>query len=204
MSAHYNTSFNSSAVLATMQLNKVGIPRPLAQALAAKTGLAAADAICAIEAVAKGILVEVAQIRRYRALLVDEAGCDGKPCRRASVTPGVGDGAVDWVIGSTAAYFKLDNQTLVVVSNSSHMLGNQGNGSAVLGGGNQLAPLGPGWVTLPNSTCDSWRWAEGMAGGPYGTLLGSAGWPNMPFNCGNGCVPFPCVMDDFVCIEMAN
>ena len=87
-----------------MQLNKVGIPQPLAQALNAKTGLAAADAICAIEAVSKGILVETAQLHRYRALLVDEDGCGGQPCRRASLTPGLGDGAIDWVIAPTAAY----------------------------------------------------------------------------------------------------
>jgi hypothetical protein len=204
VSAHYNTSFNSSVVLSSMQLNKVGVPQRLARALDAKTGLAAADAICAIEAVVKGILVEVSQIRRYRALLVDEAGCKGKPCRRASITPGVGDGALDWVVAANAAYFKLDNQTLVVVSNSSRMLGKQGNGSAVLGGGNQLAPMGLGWVTLPNSTCNSWQWAKGMAAGPYATLLGSAGWPNLPFNCGNNCVRFPCLLDDFVCIEMAE
>ena len=113
-------------------------------------------------------------------------------------------GAIDWVLAANAAYFKLDNTTLVALSNTSRMLGKQGNGSAVLGGGNQLAPMGPGWVTVPNTTCDSWRWSIGMAGGPFGALLGSAGWPNLPLNCGNGCRRFPCKLDDFVCVEMAT
>lgn len=89
---HFNTSFDSSAVLASMKLNKISIPDPLASSLAGKRGLAAADAICAIEAIAKGVLTEVAEVGRYKALLVDENGCEGKPCRRASVTAGVGDG----------------------------------------------------------------------------------------------------------------
>ena len=206
-SGYYNVSLDSSTILASLKLNKVGMPAAFGTALAGKTGLHAADAICAIEAVTKGILTEPAEIVRYRALLVDEAGCSGKPCRRASVTPGVGDGAIDWVIAANAAYFKLDNQTLVVVSNNSRMLGKQGNGSTVLGGGNQLAPMGPGWTSLPNTTCDSWRWSIGMAGGSFACLLGSVGWPNEPFNCGNNCAGggghFPCDGGDFVCVEMA-
>ena len=118
-------------------------------------GIAGADAICANEAAAKGLPNGL----RFAALLVDEAGCDGKPCRRTSVTPGLGDSAIDWVIAPMAAsllrgtnlsfrhfnlrcplylvlgllmtdrsiprsrYFRLDNVTLVALSNSSRMLG---------------------------------------------------------------------------------
>ena len=60
----------------------------------------------------------------YKALLADEEGCDGEPCRRASVTPGVGDGAIDWVIAPNAFYTLLsDNSTLVTVSNASRCAG---------------------------------------------------------------------------------
>ena len=44
-----------------------------------------------------------------------------------------------------------------------------------VGGGNQIAPFGPGWATLQNRTCDSWRWTHGVAGGPHGVALGSQG-----------------------------
>ena len=62
---------------------------------------------------------------RFAALLVDEAGCAGgsKPCRRASITPGAGDGQIDWVLAPNSAYFRLDNVTLVALSNSTRMLG---------------------------------------------------------------------------------
>ena len=183
-----------------MKLNKITIPAALGTSLAGKHGLAAADAICAIEAIALGILTSSTELGRYKALLVDEAGCGGKPCRRASVTPGVGDGAIDWVIDATAAYFKLDNTTLVTVSNATRMLGKQGNGSAMLGGGNQLAPMSAGWTTPSNSTCDSWRWSVGMVGGPFGVNLGGAGWPNQPLYGDQG-RRYPCDAGDFVCVE---
>ena len=203
LAGKFNTSFASSDVLAVYKLNKIEIPAALATALAGKRGLAAADAICAIEAVALGLVTEPTGLSRYKALLVDEAGCDGKPCRRASVTPGVGDGAIDWVIKASAAYFKLDNQTLVAVSNLTRMLGKQGNGSAVLGGGNQLAPMSAGWTTPSNSTCNSWRWSVGMPGGPFGVNLGGAGWPGQPLYGDQGRL-FPCDAGDFVCVEMSN
>jgi hypothetical protein len=62
-------------------------------------------------------------MKRYKALLSDEGGCAGQPCRRATVTPGVGDGAIDWVIAPNAAYYAIDNVTLVTWSNTSRMLG---------------------------------------------------------------------------------
>ena len=49
-----------------------------------QSGIAAADAYCASQAPAGSGLPAA----HYKALLSDEAGCDGKPCRRASVTPG--------------------------------------------------------------------------------------------------------------------
>ena len=72
------------------------------------------------EAEAEAAEVLLLPAAHYKALLADEEGCDGKPCRRASVTPGVGDGAIDWVIAPNAFYTLLsDNSTLVTVSNAS-------------------------------------------------------------------------------------
>jgi hypothetical protein len=210
-SGRYNVSFNTTTTLERMELNGHSVPPAFRALLTGKAGLAAADALCALEAlVTKGILVDPAETGRYRALLVDEAGCRGRPCRRASLSPGRGDGQVDWVIAANAAYFKLDNTTLVAVSNSSRLLGRQGNGSAVVGGGNQLAPMLPDWTTPTNSTCGSWRWSVGMRSAghqPFGTNLGGSGWPNQPFTCDQGCVHggrFPCDVGDFICVEMAN
>ena len=91
------------------------------------SGIAAADAICASQAPAASGLGAA----HYKALLADEGGCGGKPCRRASITPGVGDGAIDWVIAPRAAYYLLDNATLVALreeSSSSHFGFRQKNG----------------------------------------------------------------------------
>ena len=80
-------------------------------------GQSLAKAEAEAEAEAEVLLLPAAH---YKALLADEEGCDGKPCRRASVTPGVGDGAIDWVIAPNAFYTLLsDNSTLVTVSNAS-------------------------------------------------------------------------------------
>ena len=160
-----------------------------------KTGIAAADALCASQAPTdSGLPAEY-----YKALLADEAGCGGKPCRRASVTPGWGDGAIDWVIAPNAAYYLLDNTTLVTVSNATRMLGVANH--TKVGGGNQLAPFVKGWVTAPNSTCNSWRWTSGMPGGPYGVTLGSQGYPREPFTGGGS---YRCSRSDFICVEMGS
>ena len=171
-------------------------------------GIAGADALCAADAVANGLIPAgspAAEMQRYRALLADEAGCGGKPCRRATITPGVGDGQVDWVIAPNAAYYKLDNKTLVTWSNSSRMLGMANH--TKIGHDNQLAPFGLGWETLPNRTCDSWRWSVGMPGGPFGSSVGSQGWEPQPFTATAGEPPndpLHCVSGDFVCVEMAS
>ena len=53
----------------------------------------------------------------------------------------------------------------------------KGNNNATIPSSrNQLAPMGHGWVSVPNSSCNSWRWSEGMVGGPFGCTLGGAGW----------------------------
>jgi len=176
-------------------------------AVGGKTGIAAADAICASQAVVLGLLeadAPAAETARYKALLADEAGCTGKPCRRATVTSGVGDGQIDWPIAKSSAYYLTDNTTLVTVSNSSGLLG-VANHSKV-GGGNQLSPFGRDWVTLPNRTCNDWRWTIGMSGGPFGVSLGSQGWVRQGFWATAGVPPAvaePCGHGDFICVEMA-
>jgi hypothetical protein len=116
------------------------------------SGLAAADALCASQAPPDSGLPAT----HYKALLADEpdsTACSGQPCRRATITPGRGDGALDWVIAPNAAYYLLDNTTMVTVSNSTRMLG-VANHSKV-GGGNQISPFGHGWITTANATCKS-------------------------------------------------
>lgn len=168
-------------------------------------GIAAADAICQQEAIAAGVLASNAsslEVSRYRALLADEDGCAGKPCRRATVTPGVGDGPIDWVIAANAAYYLLDNTTLISWSNASRMLGVSNH--THLTPGNQISPFGAGWVTLPNRTCNSWRWSEGMAGGPFGMAVGDQRLLGKGFTAGaQGDRNVKCHSAPFICVEMA-
>lgn len=97
----------------------------------------------------------------------------------------------------------LDNVTLITWSNASAMLGVANH--TKIGRDNQLSPFGPGWVTLENRTCNSWRWARGMQGGPYGKAVGSAGWIAQPFTATAGvAVGLPCDAGDFICVEMAR
>ena len=170
------------------------------------SGIAAADAHCVSEAITMGLVAKGApakELSRYKALLADEAGCGGNPCRRASVTPGHGDGAIDWVIAPDAAYYLLDNTTYVTRSNATRMLGVANH--TKVGGGNQISPFGPGWTTLKNRTCDSWRWSLRMQGGPYGVSLGSQGWEHEPFTATAGIdTGLPCSNGGWICVEMAS
>ena len=161
-----------------------------------KSGIAAADAYCASQAPSDSTLTAA----HFKALLADDAGCDGKPCRRATVTPGWGDGAIDWVIAPNAYYLMVDNKTLVTVSNATRMLGIANH--TKVGGGNQLSPFGRGWTTSVNGSCDSWRWTEGMEGGPFGVTLGSSGYDRQPFTATTGVLP--CGRGDYICVEMAR
>ena len=133
-----------------------------------------------------------------------QAGCDGRPCRRATITPGVGDGAIDWVIAPNAAYYAIDNVTLVTRSNSSRMLGIANH--THIGRDNQISTFGLGWITLTNRTCDSFRWTIGMPGGPFGKGIGSQGWQPQGFTACDAleCTAYPCDSGDFICVEMAS
>ena len=118
------------------------------------------------------------------------------------MTPGVGDGAIDWVIAANAAYYLLDNTTLISWSNASRMLGVSNH--THLTSGNQISPFGEGWVTLPNRTCNSWRWSEGMAGGPFGMAVGDQRLLGKGFTAGaQGDRNVKCHSDPFICVEMA-
>ena len=97
---------------------------------------------------------------------------------------------------------RLDNVTLVTWSNSSGMLGKANH--TKVGHDNQLSAFGPGWITLANRTCNSWRWTVGMEGGPYGKAVGSAGWNQQGFEATAGIeIGLPCTSGDFICVEMA-
>ena len=83
------------------------------------TGVASADAACSSEAPA-GV--------KAKAILVDEAGCGGLPCRRGSLTSsctpatahkgemctkvGHGDGQIDWPLKPSRLYSRVDNTTV--------------------------------------------------------------------------------------------
>ncbi len=46
-------------------------------------------------------------------MITDEAGCNGQPCRRATITPDKGDGQIDWVLLPSHTYRTFDNASVV-------------------------------------------------------------------------------------------
>jgi len=73
------------------------------RAVEVQGGVAGADAACAADnggAPAK-------------AMIVDNSGCGGAPCRRASVSPYAGDGQIDWVLAPARTYYTRDNSSAV-------------------------------------------------------------------------------------------
>ena len=125
-------------------------------------GVAGADLVCAAQAAAHASPAW-AKGSTWRALLAAEAGggADGSaPCRRATVTPGLGDGAIDWPVRASGAYYRLDGATLGALANASAMLETPAPGG--FEGGTQAAGFSsPGWVTQLNGTCNGF--SEGFS-----------------------------------------
>ena len=167
-------------------------------------GIAGADAVCAAQA-ASHPAPAWAKGGVFKALLAAESGCGtsgNDPCRRATVTPGAGDGSIDWPVRASGAYYGLDGSSLRALANSSAML--QTPAASGFGGVNQAAGFSsPGWVTSANGTCDGWRWAVGMPTppeAPYGFTV-TLGWSGFPVYWEGG-GNFPCGAIEFFCIEV--
>ena len=167
-------------------------------------GIAGADLVCAAQAAAHAAPAW-AKGSTWKALLAAEAGCgaDGSaPCRRATVTPGLGDEAIDWPVRASGAYYRLDGKTLGALANATAMLETPAPGG--FEGGNQAAGFtSPGWVTQFNGTCDGWRWSRGMPNppeAPFGFAVG-LGWAGAPVYWEGG-GSFPCDSVSFFCVEV--
>ena len=81
-------------------------------------GVASADAFCVSNA--------PDNTSSWKALIVSDAGCKAKnisvPCRRASAVPNLGDGQMDWILKPAAAYYLMDNTTLLFETTSAALI----------------------------------------------------------------------------------
>jgi lysophospholipase L1-like esterase len=132
---------------------------------AVQSGVAGADADCTKEnggAPAK-------------ALIVDAGGCGGAPCRRATVTPYLGDGQVDWVLAPNRTYNTRDNSSTVGFTDASGLFAwplFKGVGPC----DNQVSGFAnAGWTTNADGNCDNWSPSNS---GKYGV-----GWACGTDNC---------------------
>ena len=120
-------------------------------------GVAAADAICTAEAVAGGGANSSGL--KAAALLVDETGCAGLPCRRASLHSWSGQKQIDWPLKPNATYNRLDNVSAVGFTNAHALLA----WPLYLGATpdalcDRIATgLASDWTTHHNGTCGNWK-----------------------------------------------
>eukprot|EP00039_Didymoeca_costata_P003595 m.68609 g.68609 ORF g.68609 m.68609 type:complete len:511 (+) comp11983_c0_seq1:112-1644(+) len=113
-------------------------------------GIKGSDAICTAEA---GV--------PSKSLLVDETGCEGNPCRRATITPNRGDGQIDWPLLANRVYRRFDNSTALGWTTDNALL----NfplfwyiSDTWMDGGcrNQASGMNSTWNTAIGKTCQSW------------------------------------------------
>mmetsp|Transcript_18171 Transcript_18171/g.26239 ORF Transcript_18171/g.26239 Transcript_18171/m.26239 type:complete len:384 (+) Transcript_18171:326-1477(+) len=103
-------------------------------------GIAGADAICTAEAGGPA-----------KALLTDETGCGGNPCRRAASPQ------IDWPLLPRTAYYTADFSAVVATTDSSGLLPAQlSNPVIVPGCNNQATGMGGDWSTRTGFTCSDW------------------------------------------------
>ena len=129
-------------------------PRPYAgrlfvtstMASTAMGGIAGADARCT--AAAGGIPA--------KALLVDEAGCGGAPCRRASATPWAGDAQIDWPLAPLSMYYNVKNTTAIGFTDAHGLLAYPLFKPVAAGCQNMVSGMNADFTTRTNETCASW------------------------------------------------
>lgn len=161
-------------------------------------GIAGADRICSAEA---GVPA--------RALLTDEDGCGGQPCRRASLTAsgegaarqGNGDGQIGWPLLPNRVYMRFDNSSALGWTRNNSLLhfplywyiaDDWPAGHCF----NQASGLDGAWVTVPNGTCNSWSSND--------THNLAIGWTcsTGPGMQAGGSRTFPCSANRFLCVTM--
>jgi len=150
-------------------------------------GIAAADAICTAEAG-----------QPAKALLADETGCEGAPCRTAATMstwpPTVG--RTDWPVLPSTTYYSFDFSH-AVAKTSCYGLFSEGLAPLSDGpNGNTASGLNKDWGTVPGATCDSFTSLDAeVTVGWYShdsvstTLLVGQSWTTV----GCGSMPFACV-----------
>eukprot|EP00300_Choanocystis_sp_HF-7_P030740 c39659_g1_i1.p1 GENE.c39659_g1_i1~~c39659_g1_i1.p1 ORF type:complete len:553 (+),score=123.77 c39659_g1_i1:173-1660(+) len=114
-------------------------------------GMAGMDDFCQQEAKAIG-LGDVG----FKALLADEAGCNGRPCRRATAVGDEGDGQIDWILFPDATYYMVDNKTVIGTTNEKALFDFPFQ-TQVAACANQISGIYMDFTTETDLTCDSWR-----------------------------------------------
>lgn len=98
----------------------------------------------------------------YKALLVDETGCAGLPCRRASVTADIGDGQIDWVLKPNTIYYRADGSGDIMATNANGLFIfgtlQRGWSSSPLTG---ISGLSSNWTTFSGLTCNNYSTGTG-------------------------------------------
>jgi lysophospholipase L1-like esterase len=107
-------------------------------------GISGADEKCTLEAKEPA-----------KALLVDEDGCNG-PCRRASQSPYLGDGQIDWPLKPRSSYYRFDGNSSVVGFTDENALIQFPFWGPLFSCFNQISGFHTDWTTKKNQTCDSW------------------------------------------------
>jgi hypothetical protein len=130
----------------------------------------------------------------YKALLGDQTGCSGSPCRRASNTPNVGDGQIDWVLKPNTNYYRADGTTLIMTTNSNSIFifGNFTNSITSV----SLTPMtgmSGSWTTFSNSNCVNYSFtASGSVTTSLSNSTATASISGAGMSCG-GNYPLYCV-----------
>ena len=166
-------NLHAGGLLAAMTLSPPVHPRPPPRPYAGRLfvtpsmvstnmgGIAGADALCSAAAGAPA-----------KALLVDEAGCGGAPCRRASVTPWTGDGQVDWPLRPDGMYYSHDNTTAIGFTDHHGLLAFPLFKPVREACQNMASGMNADFTTRANATCASWSVGTGA---PTGVEQG-VGW----------------------------
>ncbi len=120
----------------------------------------------------------------FKALLVDETGCSGNPCRRASITSNAGDGQIDWVLQPNTNYFRFDGTTPIMTTNANGLfvfgtLTNSWTTTAVTG----ISGMSGTWTTFTNVNCTSYSSTGGNVTTAQYTQTGTGSISNATLTC---------------------